>query len=459
MVSDYRSVIATGAGSFRGVPFLISETVSQRGGRRTVKREYPRRDTGGADDLGRRLRERSFSCVVLGDDYLEQKDALIEALDAEGPGELVHPLYGTLQAQIDSWESKEDLSQQGVCTFQVTFYPPMTTTAPVESRDTARASSAAADSAIAAASGDFSDFWDAADLSVHDMQAMIAGALQAVGAISETVSSTLSWVDGVQDILADCVALKNSLTDLINYPVELAGSFVALIDGIGNLTDTGAVTSAYQLLLSRLQFEPATSGANAVRIHADDDADADDGSVIFVAPVSEQARQNLLSLDTLIYETALVSAATAVTDSVTQAQAAVQERNSARVVTGLLPAAASGNDGEYSAFESSAVVEQVAQTIGDELDAQVLAASELGWGATSLSLLSFRLLWLADMRERAQQLPQAVTVTPASTETAFVTLYRQTGDSRGWETFTRRNDLVNPLFVPGGQSVEVLNDE
>lgn len=458
-MSDYRSVIATGAGSFRGVPFLISESASQRGGRRTVKREYPRRDTGGADDLGRRLRERSFSCVVLGDDYLDQKDALIEALDAEGPGELVHPLYGTLQAQIDSWESKEDLSQQGVCTFQITFYPPLETTAPVESRDTARASSAAAGEAVSAASDDFSGFWDAVGLSVHDAQAMLAGCTQAVNAISETVSSTLSWVEGAQDILADCMGLKNSLVDLINYPAELAGSFVTLIESIGDLTNVGAVTSAYQLLLSRLQFEPATSGANAVQVHEDTDSDTGDSNVVFVAPVSEQGRENLLSLDTLIYETALVSAATAVTDSVTQAQAAVQQRASARVVTGLLPAAAGSDDGEYSAFESGAVVEQVALAIGDELDAQVLAASELGWGATSLSLLSFRLLWLADMRERAQQLPQAVTFTPTATETAFVTLYRQTGDSRGWETFTRRNDLVNPLFVPGGQSVEVLNDE
>lgn len=43
----------TGKGTFRNVPFLVIEEQKQAGGRRLVKREYPLRDTGGVNDLGK----------------------------------------------------------------------------------------------------------------------------------------------------------------------------------------------------------------------------------------------------------------------------------------------------------------------------------------------------------------------------------------------------------------------
>lgn len=478
--SDYRTVIGKGEGSFRGAKFLIRETVSQKGGRRVVKREYPRRDDGGADDLGRRLRERSFSCLVIGSDYIAQRDALIDALDKDGPGELVHPLYGTLQVQIDSWESSEDLSAQGYCSFQISFLPPMETTAPVEKRDTAKASKKAAQGFLDKLKTEFSKAWDAAALGVHDLQTMVAGATQAVNAIYETVSSTLSWVGDVQGIFLECVSFKNSLVDLVMTPFELAEGFIGLVGSIGDLTDVSAVTNAYDLLVSHFQVEPATSSSGAVQVY---DNDTNSDVLTFVAPTTEQARQNLLALDTLLYQTALVNSATSVTESVTEAVAVAEQRTASRVVTeyavsavsaeaaqittgsalGLSASTTSSTESDsydsYSPFESRAVVERVAQNIGDDLDAQVMSAGELGWGTSAQALLVFRLLWLTDIRERAEQLPQAVAVTPAMTETAFVTLNRQCGDCLGWETFTRRNDLVNPLFVPGGQSVEVLNGQ
>ncbi|EPG7298519.1 TPA: DNA circularization N-terminal domain-containing protein [Klebsiella pneumoniae] len=455
-MSDYRSVIATGSGSFRGVPFLIAESVSERGGRRTVRREYPRRDDGGADDLGRRLRERSFSCLVLGDDYIDQKNALIEALDADGPGELVHPLYGTLQAQIDTWESQEDLGRQGLCAFQITFLPPMEATAPVAKRDTVAASKTAANEAIDRVSVDFTSVWNADGLSLHDTQSLIAGVTQAVNSVSDVVSSSLGWVDGVQSVLAACSTLRGSAQSLINAPAYLAAELTSVIAGIRSLGNFSDVTSAYDALLSRLQVEPATSTAGAVATAAD----SADG-VLFVSPVSQQARESLLALDVLTYDAVLVNAAVAVTDSVTAAQSAATARTLTAAVTGLELAdeAAATTTAAYNSLESRAVVISLAQSLGTELDAQVLSASELGWGVTAQRLQGFRLIWLHDMRERAEQLPAAISVTPATTETAFVTLFRATGDSRSWETFTRRNDLVNPLFVPGGQPVEVLISE
>ncbi|EQA4369170.1 DNA circularization N-terminal domain-containing protein, partial [Escherichia coli] len=46
-----------GRGAFRGVPFLVWREQRERGGRNIVRREYPLRETGGADDLGPKLTE------------------------------------------------------------------------------------------------------------------------------------------------------------------------------------------------------------------------------------------------------------------------------------------------------------------------------------------------------------------------------------------------------------------
>jgi len=42
---------STGQGRFRGVPFWVYKEQRSHGGSRVVRREYPLRERGGADDL------------------------------------------------------------------------------------------------------------------------------------------------------------------------------------------------------------------------------------------------------------------------------------------------------------------------------------------------------------------------------------------------------------------------
>lgn len=91
----------TGKGSFRGVPFLIEEEQGLDGGRRIVSHEYPLRDEGLTEDMGKRLRRYQVSCLVIGDDHIEQAEKLIDALEASGAGTLKHPYFGTLEVRVD----------------------------------------------------------------------------------------------------------------------------------------------------------------------------------------------------------------------------------------------------------------------------------------------------------------------------------------------------------------------
>ncbi|EJR7284420.1 DNA circularization N-terminal domain-containing protein [Citrobacter freundii] len=128
-----------GVGSFRNVPFLTYREQKQSGGRRIVKREYPMRDAGGAIDLGRKLRERTFSVCLLGKNVETEKDNLIEALEAPGAGELTHPDFGTLQVLVDSFECRKSADDLDYYEFTITVYPAAEDNAPESSTDTAAA--------------------------------------------------------------------------------------------------------------------------------------------------------------------------------------------------------------------------------------------------------------------------------------------------------------------------------
>ncbi|MGQ6394718.1 DNA circularization protein [Serratia sp. IR-2025] len=86
--------------SFRGVPFSV-ESDEGTFGRRVQTHEYPNRDNPYTEDLGRATRRFTISAYLIGDDYIDQRDRLIAAVDTPGPGTLVHPNYGEMAICVD----------------------------------------------------------------------------------------------------------------------------------------------------------------------------------------------------------------------------------------------------------------------------------------------------------------------------------------------------------------------
>lgn len=79
--------------SWRGLPFAVRDS-SIRKGRRTAEHVYPFRDSIWVEDLGRGVRRYSFRGFLVGDDVLQQSEAMQAAIEAPGPGTLVHPELG-----------------------------------------------------------------------------------------------------------------------------------------------------------------------------------------------------------------------------------------------------------------------------------------------------------------------------------------------------------------------------
>lgn len=102
-------MLALQTASWRGVPFATHAT-GFKTGRRIAMHEYPYRDTVFAEDLGRAPQQLSFTAFLVGDDVFFQRDALAQACETPGVGELVHPSLGAQQAVLlsSSFNERDD---------------------------------------------------------------------------------------------------------------------------------------------------------------------------------------------------------------------------------------------------------------------------------------------------------------------------------------------------------------
>ena len=92
-MSDWRSELQPA--SFRGVPFEVL-TDSVPVGRRVQVHEFVQRDKSYAEDLGRVTRPFSVTAFVGGDNCISKRNALINAIDTPGEGELILPAWGAV---------------------------------------------------------------------------------------------------------------------------------------------------------------------------------------------------------------------------------------------------------------------------------------------------------------------------------------------------------------------------
>ena len=106
--------------SFRGVPFHV-EVGARTAGRRLALHEYPKRDQPYAEDLGRRGRTFPITGYCVGPDYLDERDELLAALDAEGTGTLVHPTLGDFVVKAGACVAQERRERGGYVEFEMQF--------------------------------------------------------------------------------------------------------------------------------------------------------------------------------------------------------------------------------------------------------------------------------------------------------------------------------------------------
>ncbi|EAQ0506345.1 DNA circularization protein [Salmonella enterica subsp. enterica serovar Kisarawe] len=457
----------TGKGSFRNVPFLIYKEQRERGGRNIVKREYPLRESGGADDLGPKLPAFTFTVIVEGDDAQAQRKALRDALYAPGAGELIHPDYGTLNVLIDNFESRYNVSEQRVVEFTINATPQANDTAPDAQKDTATALTTKAGNGLNSIFNTLADGWAVVSDNLHDLQAMADTVSGKIDALENTVSS-VGIMQDISNFAASFSAMKGNITALITSPLRMAQQFAGVFSGLIALPSLPSLS----LLCDKKRNQSGgtyTGASPAGSLSTPDEAVRSQGGTQLYQALSA-FHDTLVTQDRQRDLNSLTPAAQAnirLIQSVMQSAVVLAQVQTAAslLTTAVAQAATPAGTGAttdtpitVSLLQSAADVQAVSHMLGQSLDAQVLAFSGQGYTRTALALREARLALVEDLTTRGVQLPGVSSVAVRTTEPALVTLYRATGNSVQWQRFVRRNGVVHPLFIPGGSVVEVIDE-
>lgn len=220
--------------SFRGVSFFCDSTGID-GGRRTQTHEFAYRDKPYTEDLGRKAQEFPIEAYVLGDDYMTARDDLLKACNKEGPGELIHPYYGSIQVNCQVINIRESTSEGRIARISLQFIEAGEKFFPESSPDRVAAVESASEELNQTAVDDFADVF-----SVDGPEAVFLSAIEELEAFS-------SFAFGSQEDLN----VISELSSLIKAPRALALEIQGLI---GNLGEIGSKISPLKRLIEACNY-------------------------------------------------------------------------------------------------------------------------------------------------------------------------------------------------------------
>lgn len=397
---DYRP------GAFRGVPFHLKSSTSS-GGRRTVLNEFPLRDEPMTEDMGRRARQFQLSMTVIGQDYMAQRDRLIEALETTGPGTLMHPFRGELLvAVLGDYSCEESTEQGGLARISATFVEAGATPRPDSQLAQGTKGNVAADALQADAVAEFEEAF-----SVAGFASFVAeGTVDSLQAATLAVMNAGGLLEGGGEFITLYRRLTGSFQQLILAPGNLGAQLLGLVRGLSGGTGNPLLALKAQMALFGL-------GDRAKQVS---------GASVYQPPARAQLAANQEATYRLI-ERAAVSEAV------------------------RLAVSKPGTGVDYDNRDQAV---EIRDQLLEELDRQQLAASPARY--RQLAQLSAELV--SETNRTAASLVPLTRVTPATTMPALLLAHRLYGDARQAEQIVTRNHLSHPGFVPGGVELEVLKN-
>jgi prophage DNA circulation protein len=152
--------------SFRGAQFHI-DVDARTSGRRTALHEFPKKDIPYAEDMGRRAKRFTVVAYLIGPFYQVERDALIEALEVEGSGQLVHPTYTDVDSVVvETYVATERRERGGYVEIEMMFVEAGQSVSQQLQPDTPGVVTNSVNSAVPTASANFgNDFSGSADIS------------------------------------------------------------------------------------------------------------------------------------------------------------------------------------------------------------------------------------------------------------------------------------------------------
>ena len=209
---------------FRGLEFEVVAT-DDSAQRATVEHAYPYRDGAAVEDLGRGARRVTCEAIFYGADYEQRLQSFVRALDVAGEGDLQHPVFGILWAQLSGYRIHHEADHVDQARVSLEFIesapdqPFFDQSLASQKVDAIGAATAAATAAAADAVGKVVDKLTA-NLAKSPLAKLAELRAKMEGVIKKATDSVNGWIKSGLDVLAEPRA----------WAADLAGAAGTLLD-------------------------------------------------------------------------------------------------------------------------------------------------------------------------------------------------------------------------------------
>lgn len=411
--------------SFRGVAFEV-ESHSESGGRRVELHEYPLRDTPYAEDLGKKAGKWQIEAFLVNgkSGYAERRDKLREALNASGPGTLIHPYLGELSVSVDGYSLKETTREGGYCTFSISFVEAGQPVEPDVEKDTAANVLDKAEAAKEAATAGFLDEYMPL---LEDLEGLAGKVPALLSEATAFLGTPLSILSRAQSAASSVLALPDRLAS------RLLG-YLGTIRQLGGIATSGLKMNALTALLGKKSAGTASSwlvtsnGVIAGIVGKTSWPQAGGGSIGGGTPSPETPG--------VVASTVANRAETPLIDLI--------------AAGAVIEAAIESADSDYGTADDALASRDAVIDAIDEVqrancsDAVFTALSELAVAVNE------------DLTTRGAELPKLGSATLFMSMPALAASYRLYGDVGQADAIVARNRIRHPGRVPGGVPLEVI---
>ncbi len=242
-------------GSFRGVPFLVEQS-NTSGGRRVATHEalpYGNERDGAAwnEDVGRVPRSVSVTAYLVGDDYMDQKVALQEALEGYGPAALVDPWNGTYPAaSCTNYSISESRDDGGYCQISMDFS--------IADPETLQKSVCKTSDSVQETAAARSKLREVACAAFAVAKSTVGYPNDVAGKVLDATNEVLDGVAAIRDFVRDIAAFEDTLAAICVNLRILWSTPDILASDVAMVFDSGEnLSSAYADILTSIVQQPA----------------------------------------------------------------------------------------------------------------------------------------------------------------------------------------------------------
>lgn len=260
--------------SFRGVPFFVTEA-STSGGRRLVKKLFPNSDRQSIEDMGSSPREFTISGTVAArrdssgseiTPYKQARDSILAALEARGPGVLIHPFLGRIErASVQTYTFRESTTSLGDSPIEITFAidqgPPLPRAAPSVVGSVLDGSDEARD----AVESDVAERFEVTDSFAGNFVDALEKIVEAGQKAVDVVLDVASGDGDVGEFARGADDFEGDAAEMAKDPDDLATRMVSLVEDAFDLYDDAndallVMTKLFDFGDDDVAIQPTTAG-------------------------------------------------------------------------------------------------------------------------------------------------------------------------------------------------------